>query len=123
MTTAAVTANIVKSGPLHGYRGSGDVTFEYDGKLLTDIAWVIFEVRDGQPNDVRGVVGTFNNYATLQLVWLYRTKKPLRVYGRFDDGTTGPSEWSFDNIAISGMWVRDSTGFMGFRATAHNTNY
>ncbi len=118
MATSVLTVTTTKASALRGYRGAGDITVTCDGRLFSDLGWVVFEVRDGQHNDVRGVVGTFNNYATLQLMWLYRNKKPCRIHGWFDDGAMQPHKWTLDNVLFTGIWVRDMTGFVGFQATA-----
>ncbi len=110
--------NATEVHTLRGYRCIGDVTFDLDGTLATDLGWVLFEVSDEQPDRARGVVGTFNNYATLQLIRSRLTKAPCRIYGLFDDGKTGVSEWHLDDVFFTSALLRDVTGLIGFRASA-----
>ncbi|MGZ4908815.1 MAG: hypothetical protein ACXVIG_07500 [Halobacteriota archaeon] len=101
---------------LRGYRSIGDVTFDLDGALFSDIGWVIFEVSDSQPNRGQGVIGTFNNYATLTLVRFRHTQKPCQIQGVFDDGETGEHVWQLDDVVFTGVLFRDVNGLIGFRA-------
>ncbi len=103
---------------LRGYRGIGDITFDLNGTPTTDIGWVLFEVNDDQLDRGRGIVGTFNNYATLRLIRSTRTKTPCRIYGLFDDGKTRSNTWLLDDVVFTGMLVRDASGILGFRAGA-----
>ncbi len=65
---------------LRGYRSVDDVSFDLDGTFSTYVGWVLFEVGDKQHERIRGVIGTFNNYATLMLLRIARDQKPCRVY-------------------------------------------
>ncbi len=103
---------------LRGYRCIGDVIFDLDGTLSSDVGWVLFEVNDEQPDRARGVVGTFNNYATLRLIRSRRTKASCRIRGLFDDGKTGANEWLLDNVVFTSALLRDVTGLIGFCASA-----
>ena len=105
---------------LRGYRGIGDITFDLDGVLATDIGWVIFEISDGQPDRGQGVVGTFNNYATLRLIRSIRTKIPCRIHGLFDDGAAEVNKWLLDDVVFTGTLLRDVSGIIGFRTGAVN---
>lgn len=105
--------NAAGANTLRGYRGVGDITFDLDSTRSTDIGWVLFEMKGGQCDDVRGVIGTFNHYATLLLVRLDRAKRPFRIQGLFDNGTTGASEWTLKNVSFTGVWVHNVTGFIG----------
>ena len=112
----AITVSKINASTLRGYRGIGDITFDLDGLLSADIAWVIFEVSDEEPEAGQGVIGTFNNYGTLQLVRFERSQKPCRIYGVFDDGETGERTFLLDNVVFSEFLLRDVTGLIGFRA-------
>ncbi len=109
--------NVGKESSLKGYRCIDDVIFDLDGTISTDIGWALFEVLDGDLDAVHGVIGTYNNYATLQLVRLDRAKRPCHLYGVFDDGATGAREWTLNDIVFTAILVRDVSGFAGFRAT------
>ncbi len=100
---------------LRAYRSIGTVTFDLDGTLFTDTGWVMFEITDGQ-YEGQGVIGTFNNYNTLTLMRFERTQKPLRMRGQFNDGATGAHTWLLDDVAFTGLLVRDASGLIGFRA-------
>ncbi len=113
--------NVGKESSLKGYRCRGDVTFDLNGTISTDIGWALFEVLDGDLDAVRGVIGTYNNYATLQLVLVDRAKRPCHLHGVFDDGVTGAHEWTLNNIVLTAILVRDVNGFAGFRATVVHT--
>ncbi len=108
---------------LRGYRSIGDITFDLDGALSSDIGWVIFEVSDGQPDRGQGVIGTFNNYVTLTLVRFKWAQKPCRINGIFDDGETGENTWLLDNVGFTGILFRDVSGLIGFRAGSVNRIY
>ncbi len=84
---------------LRGYRSVGDVSFDLDGTLSTCIGWVLFEVGDTQLEHVRGVISTFNNYATLTILRLAHDQEPCRIHGWFDNGQTDTSEWTLDSVA------------------------
>ncbi len=103
---------------LRGYRSVNDISFDLDGVFSTYIGWVLFEVGDTQLERVRGVIGTFNNYATLMLLRLARDQRPCRVHGRFNDGQTDASEWTLDNVTYTGAEVHDESGFVAFHASA-----
>ncbi len=107
---------------LRGYRCIGDVIIDLDGTLASDLGWVMFEVSDEQLDRARGVVGTFNNYATLRLIRSRRTKAPCRIRGLFDDGKTGVSEWLLDDVFFTSALLRDVTGLISFRSRAGYLN-
>ncbi|MDD1721546.1 MAG: hypothetical protein LUP95_06130 [Euryarchaeota archaeon] len=68
------------------------------------------------------MIGTYNHYATLQLVRLYRAKRPCHLHGVFDDGATDARVWTLNDVVFTAIFVRDVSGLAGFRATAvHNT--
>ncbi len=110
-----MTGTIVNTGTLRGYRSTGDITFDLDGTVSTDIGWVIFEVSDGS-SEGHGVIGTFNNYATLKLVRFERAQKPCRIHGDFGDGHTEAQKWLLDDVVLTDVLSDDVTGFIGFRA-------
>ncbi|MGZ4931868.1 MAG: hypothetical protein ACXV46_03695 [Halobacteriota archaeon] len=90
--------------------------------ISTDIGWALFEMHDGDLDAVRGVIGTYNNYATLQIVRLDRAKRPCRIHGVFDDGITDARAWTLNDVVFTSILVRDMSGLAGFRAAAvHNT--
>ncbi len=103
-------------GTLTGYRCVGDVTFDLDGTVLTDVGWVLFEVASSQPDVVRGIIGTFNHYATLQVLRLDYAKRPCRILGEFEDGITGTRAWALDDVVFTAVDVDDAGGFIAFRA-------
>ncbi len=70
------------------------------------------------PETARGVVGTYNHYATLQVLRLDRTKRPCRIRGEFDDGTAGLATWTLDDVHVTAVDVYDVSGFIAFRAAA-----
>ncbi len=107
-----------KGHRLRGYRSVNDISFDLDGVFSTYIGWVLFEVGNTQLERVRGVIGTFNNYATLMLLRLARDQKPCRIHGRFKDGQTDASEWTLDNVTYTGAEVHDESGFVAFHASA-----
>ena len=109
-------AKVNEANAIRGYRGIGDIVFDFDGTLSTDIGWVLFEVSDDQPDQGQGVIGTFNNCATLRLIRSTRTKSPCRIRGLFHDGATGVDTWQLDDVVFIGMLLRDVIGFIGFRA-------
>ncbi len=76
----------------------------------------MFEIEDDQSECGHGVIGTFNNDATLTLIRFARAQKPCRVYGLFDDEETGESAWILNDVGFTGMLVRDASGLIGFRA-------
>ncbi len=116
----AITVSKSKASILRGYRGIGDITFDLDSTLSSDIGWVIFEVSDEKPESGHGVIGTFNHYVTLQLIRFERTQKPCRIYGTFDDGETGKDAFLLDDVVFSAVLVRDISGLIGFRAGSVN---
>ncbi len=106
---------------LRGYRSVSDVCFNLDGTPSACIGWVLFEADDTQRGHVSGVIGTFNNHATLVLLRLARDRKPCSIHGRFDDGQTDASEWKLDDVAYTGAEVHDELGLSRFvpqRSTA-----
>ncbi len=120
MHTAVTTVNTAKTSALKGYRSVGDVTFDLDSTLSTNIGWVILEVDDSKSAGTRGLIGTFSNYVMLMLIRFKRRQKPCRIHGWFDDGTTGTTMWRLDDVAFTGFLVRDVNGFIGFRASEAN---
>ncbi len=107
-------------GTLIGYRCVGDVTFDLDGNVSTDVGWVLFEVASSQPDAVRGIIGIYNHYATLQLLRLDHAKRPCRIRGEFEDGTTETRAWALDEVVFTAVDVDDAGGFIAFRATISN---
>jgi hypothetical protein len=101
---------------LKGHRSISDVTFDLDGELSTEIGWVVFEVNDEQPERCCGVIGTFNNYATLRLIRFARSQRPCRIQGFFDDGKQTRTHM-LDDIAFAEILVLDVSGFVGFSAS------
>ena len=47
-------------GALIGYRSVDNITFDLDGKDKSDLAWVIFEVAQGDLGRTTGVLGTLS---------------------------------------------------------------
>ncbi len=115
-----ITTSKAKASALRGYRSSGDVTFDLNRTLLSDIGWVVFEIDDDQSGRGHGVIGTFNNYMTLTLIRFARAQKPCHMYGVFDDGETGESTWLLDDVGFTGLLVGDASGLIGFRAGTMN---
>ncbi len=102
---------------LRGYRSVGDVTFDLDGTVSTDIGWVIFEVASSDPHMARGIIGTYNHYATLQVLRAFYGKRPCRMHGEFEDGVSVHA-WTLDDMTITAVDVYDVGGFIAFRAAA-----
>lgn len=107
-----------KGKTVRGYRSVGDVSFDLDGTFSTWVGWTLFETSELHRAHVRGVIGTFDNYATLVLLRLARDQRPCRVHGRFDDGQRGVREWTLDNVVFTDAEVLDESGFVAFRASA-----
>ncbi len=115
MNTSALTVNTAKLSTLRGYQSTSDVKFDLDDAHLSDVGWVIFEVHEGQPEG-HGVIGTFNNAVTLELIRFERTQLPCRIRGWFSDGQTGSRRWLLDDVVFTSFFVRDANGLIGFRA-------
>lgn len=115
MSTSALTVKTAKASVLRGYRSTSDIIFDLDNKRSTDLGWVIFETQDGHPEG-QGVIGTFNNAVTLELIRFERTQQPCRIRGWFTDGQTGAMRWLLDDIVFTSFFVRDVNGLIGFRA-------
>ncbi|MGZ4848978.1 MAG: hypothetical protein ACXV2D_05740 [Halobacteriota archaeon] len=105
-------------GTLTGYRSVSDATFDLDGTVLTDIGWVLFEVASSQTDPARGIIGTYNHYATLQLLRLDHAKMRCRIRGEFEDGMTEARAWALDDVVFTAVDVDDTGGFIAFRAVA-----
>ncbi|MGZ7188553.1 MAG: hypothetical protein ACXVIR_12025 [Halobacteriota archaeon] len=103
---------------LTGYRCVGDVSFDLDGTVLTDIGWVLFEVASSQSHAVRGIIGTYNHHATLQLLRLDRAERPCRIRGEFEDGITEARAWALDDVVFTAVDVDDTGGVIALRAVA-----
>ena len=101
---------------LNGYRSISAVTFDLDGELSANIGWVIFEVNEERPERCSGMIGTFNNHATLKLIRFAHSEKPCRICGLFDDGKTDARTWMLGGIVFTSSFVLDASGFVGFRA-------
>ncbi len=112
------SANTADGSVLTGYRCVGDVTFDLDGTVLTDVGWVLFEVDCTTPDRARGIIGTYNHYATLQVLRLDRTKRPFRIRGEFDDGTAELSTWTLYDVVVTAVDIDDVGGFIAFCAAA-----
>ena len=106
-------------GALIGYRSVDNITFNLDGKDKSDLAWVIFEVAQGDLARTTGVLGTINNHVTLELMRLIRAQKTIRIRGAFNDRDIGEtSDWTLQWIAATGARLEDTSSFIGFRAVA-----
>ncbi len=115
MSSSAFTLSTAKASTLKGYRSTSDIKFDLDTKSTSDLGWVIFETRDGH-SEGQGVIGTFNNVATLELIRFERTQKLCRIRGWFTDGQTGATRWLLDDVAFTSFFVRDANGLISFRA-------
>jgi hypothetical protein len=106
-------------GALIRYRSVDNITLDLDGKDKSDLAWVIFEVVQGDLARTTGVLGTINNHVTLELMRLIRAQKTIRIKGAFNDRDTGEtSDWTLHWIAATGARLEDTSSFIGFRAVA-----
>ncbi|MGZ4953159.1 MAG: hypothetical protein ACXV5A_07165 [Halobacteriota archaeon] len=110
------SVNTADESVLTGYRCVGDVIFDLDGTVLTDVGWVLFEVASSQPDTARGIIGTYNNYATLQLLRHDHAKRPCRIRGEFDVGIAELRAWTLDDVVFTAVDVYDVSGFIAFRA-------
>ncbi len=115
MSTRALTVNTTKTSMLKGYRSTSEITCDLANKRCSDLGWIVFETRDGQPEG-QGVIGTFNNAVMLELIRAERTQQPCRINGWFTDGTTEGTQWLLDDIVFTSFFVRDINGLIGFRA-------
>ena len=106
-------------GALIGYRSVDNIILNLDGKDKPDVAWVIFEVAQGDLARTTGVLGTINNHVTLELMRLIRAQKTIRIRGAFNDRGIGePSDWTLHLIAATGARLEDTSSLIGFRAVA-----
>ncbi len=103
---------------LGGYRSVGDVTFNLDGTASTDLGWVLFEIVSSDPDTARGIIGTYNHYATLQLMRTFQTQRPCHIYGEFEDGVNVSRAWALHDVVSTVLDVYDVSGFVAFRAAA-----
>ncbi|MGZ4938343.1 MAG: hypothetical protein ACXVI3_06835 [Halobacteriota archaeon] len=103
---------------LRGYRSVGDLTCDLDGTLSTNIGWVLFEVASSDDDTVRGIIGTYNHYATLLLLRTFRAKRPFRMRGVFEDEIAEARAWALDDVVCTAVDLYDVSGFIAFRATA-----
>ncbi len=105
-----------KSPALRGYRSVDDVALECGSEVFADIGWAIFEASDGDQNEARGIINTYNDYATYVLVHLARAGGLCRLHGVFTDGKAGEYQCTLDDVVIENMLVQDTTAVAGFRA-------
>ncbi|MDD1725552.1 MAG: hypothetical protein LUQ34_01545 [Euryarchaeota archaeon] len=100
---------------LRGYRSIGDVAFDIDGELSTEIGCVVFEVSDKRPEYCKGLISTFNNLVTLRGVRFARTQRACGINGCFYDGQQ-ETTCTLDDVVFTTFFVLDVCAFVVFRA-------
>ncbi len=110
------TTETEKAPALQGYRSLGGIALKCSDEVFADVGWVIFEINDSNHDEVRGVISTYNDYATYVLMRLARAERSCRLQGLFSDGKAGEYPLTLNDVVIENMLVQDTTAMAAFRA-------